>query len=384
MNHIAELIRQIERDDRMTAIAADELIRAGKEAVAEIIEAIKEKPGATHVLCNVLRSMQDPDIVPILASHLRDPNSAVALTAFQIVGNSRDPSAFLPLMRELAGPNAQLAIEALGDFGDPRAVPSLLQRANGIIGDEKFASVLKGVASQDQAGVYDDPLSVVPALVVALAKLGNFAVTSTLIPLTRYYCIDPYSSDDVIRANAVQALQHVVLPGMLAILTDSLSDKNAECRLHAVDAIFYLGTKKAIAALAKCQRDESSIVSKQVLLRLRDLTGREFGGEASVAETQEWFRQSAADYEDVTCYRLGKPLYMPNVIDLLGDSQQRSAVLDELEIVSAAGLGKPYWRRFMPGSKLSQDARTWWECSREKFVQGGLYKYGRRQRIEAV
>jgi HEAT repeat protein len=384
MANISDLILRTRSDDRTARAAVAELAEIGAAAVPDIVRAVKEKLGSVRRLCDALRAMRDPDLIPALENLLGDRNADLSLCAFEILGKSRDERVFAPLIQELDGNRAVLAATALGDFGDRRAIPDLLQAVRKVIEQPDSQTVLQGAKGSHSEELYDSPLEVVPGFIESLAKLGNYELAPLLMPLARYVSKDAYSSDETIRANALRAMQHLVLPGMLAVLVNGLSDQNEECRLGAVEAIFLLGNKGGVAALAQCNRNLLSPFSNQLLLRLRDLVGVNFQENTSTDQTREWWAEHEGDYQNEICYRLGKPIYIPEIIALLPDPLQVQTVVRELDIITGAGFGMPTSKRFLPPNILVEEAEVWWRANNGRFDRGGLYKYGRKQSLVAI
>jgi len=381
VNEITSLILQTRADDITAKRAMARLVVAGATAAPQVMEAIRSGAGMAWRLCAVLKSIRDSDVVPLLIAALQDPNADLVIAAFEGLGNSGDSRALAPLLQELGGRRQTLAAEALGNLGDGRAIPALLRAADEIMRDPGFAPVFQGQAGSVSAEVDESSLRDFPTIVIALAKLGNDEAATALIPLSQYRSDDAYSDDEVIRTNAVAGVQHVVVPGTLACLQRALADPYVECRLNAVDALFYLGSKGAIGELAKAAWDPNGAFSTRVELRLRDLTGTDFSADSSVERRSAWWSARQGQYTDGICYRLGHPMDISEVIELLADPHQRSTILTELRIVTGVGFGSLLDEE----ADMSQHrAQEWWRGRSGSFTRGGLYKYGRRQSLDRL
>lgn len=384
MEKILQLIKQIDTDDQTAENAVVQLVSIGMPSVPAVINAIRAHPGSTWRLCEVLRQIHHPDIVPILIELLQEEDTDLVITAFQALGQSKDQRALQPLLDALSGLSESMATKALGELGNPQAVEGLLKVAQEILNKPHVSQAIEGKLDIDEEDFDDSPLRFLPEVIIALAKLGNYEMAHIVIPLTRYQSEDVYSDAEIIRTNATKALQYVVLPGMFPALQAALHDDYNEVRLQAVDAVFYLGIKEAIGELIACVQDESSVVVNNVLVRLHDLTGTWFKDDVQTDELQEWWKQQQTNYEGGVCYRLGKPLHLPDVIALLEEPNQRKPIIQELKIIAGVDFSLNVRFESQGQDELVQRALQWWQQEGHRFEDGCLYKYGYKQDIKNI
>ena len=384
MEKILQLIKQIDTDDQTAENAVVQLVSIGMPSVPAVINAIRAHPGSPWRLCEVLRQIHHPDIVPILIELLQEEDTDLVITAFQALGQSKDQRALQPLLDALSGLSESMATKALGELGNPQAVEGLLKVAQEILNKPHVSQAIEGKLDIDEEDFDDSPLRFLPEVIIALAKLGNYEMAHIVIPLTRYQSEDVYSDAEIIRTNATKALQYVVLPGMFPALQAALHDDYNEVRLQAVDAVFYLGIKEAIGELIACVQDESSVVVNNVLVRLHDLTGTWFKDDVQTDELQEWWKQQQTNYEGGVCYRLGKPLHLPDVIALLEEPNQRKPIIQELKIIAGVDFSLNVRFESQGQDELVQRALQWWQQEGHRFEDGCLYKYGYKQDIKNI
>jgi hypothetical protein len=277
-----------------------------------------------------------------------------------------------------------LAAEALGELGDPRAIEVLLNVSNHILSEPDIAPAIGGLPLPEDVEVDESMLRLLLSVAIALAKLGNHTMASIVISLLHYNSSDVYSDDEMIRTQAARALQYIVGSGIFRALQDALHDAYDEVRLNAIDAIFYLGIRDAISELILCVNDESTRVSEHVLTRLGDLTGKRFEDAVQLEDLQMWWSQHEKEYDSGICYRLGKPLWLPDVIALLKKKLQKSQVIQELQIITGLDFGYSPHVAVKSQTAVLKRAQAWWEQEGGHFEAGSLYKYGYKQDTRAL
>jgi hypothetical protein len=125
-------------------------------------------------------------------------------------------------------------------------------------------------------------------------------------------------------------------------------------------------------------------VVNNVLVRLHDLTGTWFKDDVQTDELQEWWKQQQINYESGLCYRLGKPLHLPDVIALLEEPNQRKPVIQELKIITGVDFSLNPSFDSQGQEELVQRALQWWQQEGHRFEDGCLYKYGYKQDIKNI
>ena len=399
--HILKIIHKLSNENKKIATnAVVELIELGIIAVPHIIDIIRNQSEAifnsivaTKQLCNVLLKINHPDTIPIFIELLHDENSDLAITAFKKLGQSKDQRALQPLLDCLFSEETNfLAISALGELGFHEAIEPLLKLADTILQEPIFANILQGNKIDiDDEDFYDGSLTLLPRIIIALAKLGNNDLASFAIPLTNYYC-DSYSSEDLdIRIMATKALQYVVVPNMLTTLQSILHNEDESDEVHheAIEAMFYLGVKETIPEIIKCMEDVNSELYKHALWRLYELTGIWLNclvekKKLMPEQALEWWQNNEYQYQKNICYRLGKPLYLPNIIELLENPDWQGNIVKELEIITSINFNFYFFKDETNEISLVEKAQKWWQQESYKFEAGKLYKYGKKQDISII
>lgn len=381
MKEIRQLIQKMSSGNLTAYKAAEELLSMGVTAVPYIIEAIKRNTGPEWLLQNIILQIRDPDVIPILIEILESDNITLRITAFKALGYSNSERALQPLLTALSSKRKNLAVEALGELGNINAIPELQELTQNILHRPGVFSAIEGQYSLLPNQFDRDDLRLLVDVAIALSKLHNFEVASLVLPLTQYY-FENDSMAFLIRKEVVRMLQYAIIPGMFPALQESLQDTDTEVCITAIDALFYLGTKESIESLVYFTNDESYNIFNHTIVRLYDLTGQQLQSDAS-DHVKEWWKRNSVEYISGICYRLGEPMFLPNLISLLADPAQASRVLQELKIVTSNDFG------FIPDSfliqvrpdKLMESAQKWWLAEGHKFETGKLYKWGQRQNV---
>jgi HEAT repeat protein len=390
MNEVQNLIKQSMGKGARAQKAVLRLAALGMQAAPAVIAAIRER-GKYPVwnLRKTLLQIRDPDIVPVFIELIEDQNSNLALTAFEALGRLKDTRAFKPLIDCLLDTTKgetrrSLAAGALGDLGDLQAIEKLLNVAREILRQPDIAPAIRESSVPEGAEIDESSLQLVLSIAIALAKLGNHELASTVTALAKYRSEDAYSDDEVIRTQATKALQYVVGAGVVPTLQGALKDDYDEVRLGGIDAIFYLGIKEGINELIQRAGDENSSVSNNAIVRLHDLTGQSLDRNSSVTQLEEWWRSNERAYSAGICYRLGKPIWLPDVIALLGTPRLREQVIRELKIITGEDFGYNPYAPPDDQNDIFERAKAWWEVEGGSFEAGGLYKYGYKQDIHSI
>lgn len=384
MEEISQLIQETIADEASAEKAVAKLVSIGMPSVPAVINAIRSGSGDIWKLSQVLLQIRHPDLVPVFIELLQQKNTDLIMIASEGLGQSRDERALQPLLNALSDGRQSMAVEAMGELRNPQAVEPLVKVAKEILNQPSVSQAIEEILDIDKEDFDESPVRFLPTIIIALAKLGNYEIAPVTISLTRYHSDGIYSDAEIIRTNATKALQYVVTPGMFPALQAALNDDYDEVRLQAVDSLFYLGTKEVIPELIACVQDENSIVRNNVLVRLHDLTDTWFKDDAKVGELQEWWEQHQTEYERGVCYRLSKPLHLPDVIVLLDDIYNQKTIMQELKVITGINFGShPDAVSQSPGV-LVQLAQEWWKEEGHNFEDGCLYKYGYKHNINNI
>jgi HEAT repeat protein len=367
MDEVTKLIRKAKRDSAGAEEAASRLADAGADAAPAIIRAMRKDPeGNTFYLRRALLQMRDPKLVPLMLELLSEEETYLRSTAFEVLGQSGDERGFKPLLEQLQDKEnlatARLwAAKALGELKDARAVPALL---------ELIEEIGETRVPKHRAGLLIET-------VVALAKLGRQEKSPAVIALAGH-------RDQSLRTSAVKALKYLVGPGLFPALQKALRARNDEIRQDAIDAIFYLGSKESIEELGRRAGDANPDMATEKIARLRDLTGVELDFYAKPEKIRRALAELKKEFEPGVCYRLGRPIHLPDVIAQLKSPFRRGKLVEELRVITGQDFARG--RQVATGEQpqLFEEAQKWWQREGRKFKPGRLYKYGWEQSLEDV
>jgi len=134
------------------------------------------------------------------------------------------------------------------------------------------------------------------------------------------------------RALAVHALSLLTGPTMLDALGRGISDEHAEVRMEAIDPLFLLGTTDSVNLLVDHLDDSDDEVADRSRVRAADCLGIDANGDASTIEAT--WRKRRPDFADGVCHRLGRPIEVTAVADLLAAETPRPEMADELRTIT--------------------------------------------------
>lgn len=367
MDEVAELIGRAKGNPDGGEDAAARLAAAGADAAPAIIQAMRgESPGKTFYLRRALLQIRDPKLVPLMTGLLDDEDAGLRSTAFEVLGLSRDERGLQPLLDRLnAGKESDdvrlWASNALGELRDVRAVPALLGLAEEV--------------SKERRTSHRAELLV--AAVVALAKLGRQEKAPAVIALAG-------SRDLITRVSAVKALKYLVGPGLFPALRKALRSRTNEIRLDAIEAVSYLGSKESIEELGRRVADANADFATEKIARLRDLTGEEFDYYARPEKIRRALAGLKKEFQPGVCYRLGRPIWLPDVMALLKTPFRRRKVVEELRVITGQDFARGRQVTAAEQPWLFEEAQEWWRREGDRFKPGRLYKYGWEQSLEDV
>jgi HEAT repeat protein len=213
-------------------------------ATSALFEALWERsslPGIEFVASPVLRAIGDPNITERVIEKLSDRNPFVRGRAAEVLGLLKDFRATQTMIELI--PSAEYnfkcsLISALGEIGDPRAVPILFEMMDGT------SSGSVAISAYSALSQIQDP-RIVPGLLERLSspnvRLRAYAAdclgkirAQNAVPALIEGLSDENSS---VRANAAEALGRIMDPSALPALRERLSDRNYRVRTVADCAI---------------------------------------------------------------------------------------------------------------------------------------------------
>jgi HEAT repeat protein len=160
-----------------------------------------------------------------------------------------------------------LAAVALGDLGDPKAVPALLSVMEGPDEDGlrwRAAESLAQIGSGAVDGLADLTRSDDPDVrwkaILALGEIGD----RRIVPVLLERLADP---DRFVRSRAVSAIVRIGLPG-IPLLIEALDDHDPHVRQGAADALGQIGDPVAIEGLLRTLTDPIESVRRAAAVAL--------------------------------------------------------------------------------------------------------------------
>lgn len=185
----------------------------------------------------------DSAAAPALRTALGSPDAAVRTRAAAALGRLRDIASVPPLCRalEYGGDLPMVAAWALGEIGDPRAVPELLEVLRS--GERAAEGDLRRTAA------------------IALGRIGDESAVPALCEALR----DPVIE---VRESAAEALEMLASPLAVPALCAALAVPQDRVRLRVVAALERIRDERAVEALARCFDEASPVVRGKVLRAL--------------------------------------------------------------------------------------------------------------------
>ncbi len=182
---------------RQAAAAALRRLRA-EDVLDAYAEALKDPDVAyRRQVVNLLAQRREPEAVQPLIAALDDEDVAVKVRAIHALGQLKDKAAIEPIAKLYPNSTGDLrwaCLCGLGELGDPRVAPELLQIMKGNASDE---------VREDAAGL--------------LGKCGDAKVVPDLVAAVE---------DPALRAAALYSLGQIGTPEALAVLFDKLKNEH--------------------------------------------------------------------------------------------------------------------------------------------------------------
>jgi hypothetical protein len=365
MDKLSQLIAEALENSPQAEEAQRQLASLGAPAVGRVFEEVKSGNAmAARRLASVVTRAHVPESVPAALELLSSTDFDHTMFALAVLASSKDPRGVAPLVAALKdaarGPVVRRVVaDALGELRGGEALGPVLEIARELGGADGQRVFAQAREEYD----YDKP-QLLLALVRAAAKLGDHS----LAPVAVFLCErEPAGDDDpeasVLRSIAAETLKFAVADGMLGALRAALRDRLTEVRQHALDALFYVGhgsTGADFLALA-----EDPAIGHNARVRFSELTGAPFSD--TIEPLREHWARHGADYQGDTCWRLGEPIWLPKVIDVLGTDAWRQ-VLPELHLRTGED--------FSAAEDPLQAAQSFWNAEGARYRRGGLYKFG--------
>jgi hypothetical protein len=313
---------------------------------------------------------------------LVDENPDLSLAAYDWLARTSDDRATTILISKLENRTSSdnergLAAEALGHRREVSALRAIRHTAANYVPTTKDLSGLHRHVLRMEIG--DPAVRLLVRLAIAESELGGNELAGIPVVLAHSDVIS--GRDPIVRIEAVAALASVAGPGMLNVLRNVLLEETGEVAERAVRPLQLLGARQAVDTLIEATAPEKLALAELALTAVVAVTGAGPGMNRSVFdlqshELQMWWKKERLQFRPDTCYRVGKPLSVATLIDLLRDPQQRAYVAEELRIITGFDCG---YDDDLPAE--SQDAvfyaaMRWFDSAVASYKVGSLYKFG--------
>src|SRR5262245_19455933 len=366
---VAALLAQ--PDDRGAAARVRQM---GPAALPRILEAVRDDPRASDVLSHVVGDAVGPAEVPLLAALSLNADVGLSQFPIQALGASRRPEALNPLTTLVAEPGPlvmrrRVAVEALAELRDLRAVPSLVAVVHELAPDEDGARAFAGASGLGAL----DHLRLLLDAVVSLFKLGEprFAHIAVAIAGSPVKGADEAERWNI-RAHAAHTLWIVTAPGMLQALRSGLTTEHAELRHNAAYALYHLGTVVAVPDLLAATASSDETLARAATNQLHSLIGSSLL--ASPTDLSRDWRVRAPDFTPDVCYRDGRPIEIDTLLGALNDEHRRPWLIEDLGLLTGIDFT----------TATAAGAVAWWRSLAHRQAPGVLLKWGYPQNLRTL
>ncbi len=249
--------------------AAAALERLGEQrAIPALKQAIRIEQGAMFNMATALYTLGDREVVDILINRLRQPESVGRLYAVYALGKLRDRSTVEPLVECLTDPTVRwLAVRALASLQDAAVTPLLAAAASRDPGVRLGASEALGDIGDRRAipilleRIIDTDLGVRGVAAAALVRIRDRSTSARLIELLR-------KGDPSIKAQVLRVLAALGDPATVADIIAAASSPDAAVRINAVFALGELRDTRGIGTMIARLGDERMDVSQTAVAAL--------------------------------------------------------------------------------------------------------------------
>ncbi|MCA9608466.1 MAG: HEAT repeat domain-containing protein [Myxococcales bacterium] len=348
------------------------------EAALDIVRHLRSNEEAPWPIAKVLVDVVAPEVEgELIALFEEAANPDIALIAARALLRVSSPRGIDALARGLRDERRRMSIDALGDSRRDEARAPLEKELDRLIEDTGLSLDSEG----SDFGEDVDPADVelVPLVLANLAKVGSRRPEHRLLlTLLRLEVDDPYFGAEAIRADAALATKVVVVEGMVPALAAFIdAEPSREAVDGALDALFHLGTRDALGVIAETA-SKPGLAQRHATYRLDDLVAPIGAPSAPLEQLLESAARMLTKMEPGICHRAGVPLRIHDLEVALTVPERRVAVLEELEIITAAWIG--YDRYLGEASWIDHPSRfrAWLETHGADYPVGGLFKSGRQ------
>jgi hypothetical protein len=359
--------------------------------VASLVETIRTAPlESVRALSKRLIRLNVPGMFEIMERLLGDDNPDLSLAAYDWLAKSADDRAGKVLLAKLEGPSSSdnerwLAAEALGHRGETDALEAIRRLARRYLAVERDSRLVR--THLVAANLPDSTARLLVRLAVAEAELGGDDLAAIPVALAR---ADTSSGrDPIVRIEAVTALESTVTMGTLESLGDAVLADDDEVVERAIGALQFIGAREAVDTLVEVATPERSALAELALTAIVAITGPGPGMNRSFFdlapdELSQWWQKERHKFRTGVCYRLGKPMSISTLVEILRDPQQRPYAAHEIHIVTAFDCGYDDDLTSEAQESIVHVAQDWLNAAGAKFKAGVLYKFGYERKLSEV
>ena len=257
-------------------------------------------------------------------------------------------------------------IDSLTKLGDVRAVPLLEAKLVELVGGSASRKDTWPMLEAIRRGPDASDMSAIAELVAALARFGRPTRSGLLEALYTY----PRASREL-REECARAASVAVDAGTFELACAGLRDPDEHVRYAFVEALYFLGVRGVVGALAEVMatRGDSTSDGRQAAWRLEQLTGTDDLGSALAL---------GATFAPGVCHRRGEPI---DYVRLVRESASINDFLlsNEVELRLGTRLGAPEPPLRAPAVEVMQhEAEAWLATNGARFERGGHYRFATR------
>jgi hypothetical protein len=368
-----------------------ELQNTSLDDVRRLVESIRTADlGSLRSLSKTLVHLDIPGMFSIMKPLVDDDNPDLSLAAYDWLARTSDDRATTILVGKLEGIGSNdnergLAAEALSHRRDPAALESVRCVA------ERYLTVVREPRELRErllrANLGDSVARLLVKLAVTEAELGGDELAG--IPVVVARADFNSGRESIVRIEAVTALVSVAAPGMLAVLHDALLDQDAEVAERAIRPLQLIGAREAVDALIEGTEPGRLALAELALTAIVAVTGPGPGMGRSVFDLPQheldlWWQTERPRFRSNVCYRLGQPLSISTLVELLRDPEQRSYAAEEIWIIT--GFDCDYDIELPPSQQESvfYAAQRWFASAGTRYKTGVLYKFGYERKLNEV
>ncbi len=253
---------------------SDDVVGDGLRSVGPLITQLKNiKNTVRRAAAHALGEIGDPAAVPSLIVALKDEAADVREEAARALGTLKDGravDALVPLFTDDNAEAREAAVHAMGVIADIRGMDALIKATRS---PEHHLRAAAAAA----LGQMDDPRTVEPLMMLLTDKRHNVrkAASDALVKQGASVVDAMLSSlshsDPYARVSAAEALGQLADPGAIHGLTTALRDPHELVRRESAKALGYIKDAQAVPALTNAMRDENMEVRQAATRALGEI-----------------------------------------------------------------------------------------------------------------